>query len=165
MKKQGNRSSAEGFTLIETLVGIVILAGVLLGPVTFLSTSFTRSNIAEEKLSALYLAEEGIELIRHIRENNVLAEVPWDQGLSTGSYEIDFDSGLTPYSSPGTKFLYDAATGAYSYNAGTQTSFIRQITISKPASDQMRIVSVVTWTDRQGISHSVQVEETMYNWL
>jgi prepilin-type N-terminal cleavage/methylation domain-containing protein len=155
-----------GFTLIETMIGVMLLGSVLVGPVTFLTSTFTRTGASEDKLTALYLSQEGIELVRLIRDNNVLAEVPWNQGLSDGSYEIDYDSGLTSYSAPGTTLLYDASSvpaGIYSYNSGVATRFRRYVVLSASAPDQMSVTSIVSWTDRSA-TKSVQLKETIYNW-
>ncbi len=158
------QKSGSGFTLIETLVGIALLVGVLVGPVTFLSTSFTRAGPSEDRLTSLYLAQEGVELVRAIRDNNVLAELAWNNGLSDGTYEIDYNSGLTAYSNPGTKLLFDTATGIYSYDSGVNSKFVRRVTISNLSGTQMRVTSTVEWNDRFG-TRSVQLQEVLYNWL
>lgn len=59
-----------GVSSIEILIGVSIAATILISAsfaiVTFINTSHTIS----EKTQALYLAEEGIELARYIRDND-----------------------------------------------------------------------------------------------
>ena len=58
-----------------------------------------------------------------------------------------------------------AATGIYSYDAGTDTIFKRaiQLTTMNPGIEK-RIVVTVSWTDRGNISRSVSAEEHLFNW-
>ena len=154
-------SKEKGFTLIETLVGAVILATVILGPVTFLATSFTKVDASEDRLSALYLAQEGLELTRRVRDNNILAGNNWNQGLTDGNYEIDYNSPLTSYA--GLSLRYDATNGLYSYDSGATTKYTRKITIANIAADQMRITSHMDWVDKSG-AKSAELQEVLYNW-
>ena len=64
-----------GFTLIETVVALsVILAGVL-GPVYLITKSISTGPFSKNKLTSLNLAQEGIELVREWRDNNVLCDI------------------------------------------------------------------------------------------
>lgn len=141
-----------GFTLIEVLVAIVIIAGTLLGPVTLLATSFIRNEEATAKLTALYLADEGMEFVRRIRNNNYLRIDPdWRDCLSNGDYEIDYndlsldfpvDGGgnpIPPLQCPqlfvGIPLRLDLDTGVYSYDDSVNkiiTKYTRKISITTP---------------------------------
>lgn len=59
-----------GFTLIETLVAVMILAFAIVGPLTLAAQSLRASHDARDELFATYLATEGIEVIHSIRDNN-----------------------------------------------------------------------------------------------
>lgn len=61
-----------GFTLVETMVAVAILAVALVGPFVAIRTSLTASYIARDQLIASSLAQEGMEYIRSIRDNNYL---------------------------------------------------------------------------------------------
>jgi len=59
-----------GFTLIEALVSISILALAIIGPLSLASTSMAAAQIARDQLVAFYLSQEGIEIVRNQRDTN-----------------------------------------------------------------------------------------------
>ena len=66
--KQKNKA----FTLVETLVAISIFTISILGIMSVLASSITSVTYAKDKSIAGYLAQEGIEYMRNIRDNDVL---------------------------------------------------------------------------------------------
>ena len=69
--KQKNKKE-KGFTLIETLVALSIFLVSIVGIMTVLSSGLTDINSAKKKMTATFLAQEGIEYVRNIRDTNVL---------------------------------------------------------------------------------------------
>ena len=59
----------DGYTLVEALVAIGILTSILLGVLLLATQSIRATNVAQSKLQAEYLAQEGIELVRALRED------------------------------------------------------------------------------------------------
>lgn len=59
----------KGFTLIETIVSVTILATAIVGPLTLSAKSIQASRGARLQLEATYLAVEGVEIIHSIRNN------------------------------------------------------------------------------------------------
>jgi prepilin-type N-terminal cleavage/methylation domain-containing protein len=59
-----------GFTLIETIVSIVILSSAIVGPMMLSAHSMKASRDAKLELEATHLAEEGIEIVHNVRDNN-----------------------------------------------------------------------------------------------
>src|SRR3990167_10563893 len=64
--------SKRGFTLVETLVAISIFTVSILGLLSVLSGGISDTSYAKKKIIASYLAQEGIEYIRNMRDNYVL---------------------------------------------------------------------------------------------
>ena len=174
----GARSSSSrgGFTLLETIVALVLVVSALIGPFTLATRGVFGAKFSKNKIVALNLSQEGLELIRVMRENNVLAGADWRglQGpcsgnctrLQDGSYQPDVytvANGSTPPITTGAALLFDTSTSLYSQTSGTATLFTRVVTISTPANDQMRIVSSITWME-SNIPRRVDLEETLYNW-
>lgn len=60
------------FTLIETVVAVGLIAGALTLPVALITSSLAATRTTKNNLIASNLAQEGIELVRAVRENNVL---------------------------------------------------------------------------------------------
>ncbi|MCX6760596.1 MAG: prepilin-type N-terminal cleavage/methylation domain-containing protein [Candidatus Nealsonbacteria bacterium] len=175
MKK--NRS----FTIIEIMLAISIFTLVISSSIVLIQQTITAVSLDQSRLIAFYLAQEGIEITRNIRDNNWLEQsssssTSWDDGLSNNNYEADY-VGLTlsSYVSPG-RFLYiDNTNGFYFYPITscpapqcTKTKFTRKITISKLSdialgTDFLYIESLVQWSEK-GKDHTAKVAERLYNW-
>ena len=64
---------ARAFTLIETLIAVTILAFAVAGPLFTASRVVVSAQTARDQLTASYLAQEGIEYIRIMRDNEYLS--------------------------------------------------------------------------------------------
>ena len=65
----------KGITLIETVVAVTILVAAITGPMTLASQSLKASRDARNELIATHLAEEGIEILHSVRDNNSASDV------------------------------------------------------------------------------------------
>ncbi len=89
-----------GFTLPEVLIGISVLAIAIL-TATSLFVSITRGNKANmNDLKAYYLASEGIEAVRNIRDTHWFNNIKWTGDLSfnfwsTNGTGVDFSQNKT----------------------------------------------------------------------
>ncbi len=66
---------AAGFTMIETIIAFAVMTAAIIGPVALVAFSFSRVQSSQNKLIATNLGQEGIELVRAIRENNVICDI------------------------------------------------------------------------------------------
>lgn len=75
-----------GFTLVETLVALSIFSVSLLGIMSVLASSISDTRYAKQKIVAQYLAQEGIEYIRNMRDTYVLytTAIPPSSSSQTG---------------------------------------------------------------------------------
>lgn len=157
-------SSNKGFTLIEAMVALVLVT-VAMGPVFILATSSV--NVAsriEHNLIAANLAQEGIEVIRNIRDTNWLSGAAFDNNLAAGTWRVEWNTvggGLMPV---GSNPVLKKNNGLYNYSTGTNTVFKRTITISKPNSGELVVISSVTWVERGNINRTVSTESHLFNW-
>lgn len=62
----------KGFTLVETLIAISIFTISILGLMSVLAQGVSSTSYAKQKMVASYLAQEGIEYIRNMRDTFVL---------------------------------------------------------------------------------------------
>ena len=151
-----------GFTLIETIVAVAILIAAVVGPVALIGHSLFSASFSRNDLIANNLAQEGIELFRAIRDNNVLCAslggtMKWNDNPDGGNkfggyYEIDavpsssinLSCGSGNISTPlpithppphcSTPLQIDV-NGEYSYiPGGTVTYFTRCIKVCSPPS-------------------------------
>lgn len=61
------------FTLVETMVAVTILAFAVAGPLVTASRAIVAAQISRDQLIASYLAQEGIEYVRQMRDDEFLA--------------------------------------------------------------------------------------------
>lgn len=66
-------SSQKGFTILETMVAITLLITALVAPMTIAARGLQSAFYAKEHLTAVYLAQEAVEIIRMHRDQYALA--------------------------------------------------------------------------------------------
>ena len=59
----------KGFTLVEMMVGVIIFTISILAMIVILSNGIADTSFAKNKLIASYLAQEGIEQVRNLRDS------------------------------------------------------------------------------------------------
>jgi prepilin-type N-terminal cleavage/methylation domain-containing protein len=67
-----------GFTLVETLIAIAVLMISIAGPLVVASKGLNSALFARDQMVASLLAQETLELVKNIRDNNVGGETPQD---------------------------------------------------------------------------------------
>ena len=154
--------NSDGFTLIETIVAVGIIAMGFVAVLVLITTSVSYISNIQNRLTAANLAAEGIEVVRNIRDNNWLQNLAWDNGLSDGDYNIAYNS-LSLNSYADTELLVDASNGLYNYSSGNSSGFKRKISISNLSSYEIQVISTVTW-QRKGINYANSAEEHLFNW-
>jgi prepilin-type N-terminal cleavage/methylation domain-containing protein len=168
IKIEGQR----GFTMIETILAVLIILTGVVGAYGIITNLTSYGMISPNRLSAVYLAKEGIEVVRNIRDTNWLNSYSWDNGLvsascSPGSDEnsciIAWDSMALQSSGGAVPPLKIDSNGRYNYASGTATIFTRKIKITKPASGYLLVEITVNWSDK-GKPYSLMTRERLYNW-
>jgi len=175
-----------GFTLVEVLVAISIFMVAIVALVVVSAQSISNTAYAKNQLTASYLAEEGIELVRSARDDEVSLG-GWSGFLSSTAYsacsgslgcmiEPSASSLITPignitvcqspFCAP---FYYDTRTGFYNYDtSGDPTLFTRTITIDDNGGTldpqkEVRVTSKVSWPEGL-VTQTVSMTENLYNW-
>lgn len=179
--KKNNHSDAKksggGFTLLEMMIAVFVILVGILGVMSLLQRIIFSSSITSSRLTAAYLAQEGAEIVRNIRDTNWLeartAVNSWDEGLTvcggTG-FIADYNHSYCPnqidpllpcYSG---QYININTSGFYGYSSGVPTKFKRKIIITQGSNPDIRNVLVeINWTDR-GVPYSLSVQENLYNW-
>lgn len=88
-----------GFALIQTIIAIVILATALSGAVVLMGTVITETAFNKNRIVALYLAQECLELARNARDSAWKQNLPWD--CSFPEKDKSYRIWSTPESLPG----------------------------------------------------------------
>ncbi len=179
VKSQKSKVMRGGFTLIETLVAVLLLATAIAGPLTIASKGLLAASVARDQITAFYLAQDAVEYVRYQRDSNKLSNAAWLAGLAActsadGSATCYLDSLVnnpgTPTACTGTCPImsYDDTNGYFSYPIGgtpTPQRFIRTIAITTPVggrADEAEVRVTVSWEDNN--THSVTMRENMFNW-
>ena len=152
------------------LVGLSAISGIIskIIPVSGLSSLY---------FEASYLAQEGIELVRNIRDTNLVkVSVHWDDNIfscQSPPYncetppcicdcQADYnDSVLDSYND---EFLKIDANGFYNYDSGNDTLFKRKIEVEKIDDSTILVTAEVSFSFR-GETHNFSAEEYIYKWI
>lgn len=129
-----SRARARGFTLIEALIAVAVMAFGMLA-LTVLQAGLARNaDVSKQRTEAMRLAQERIEALRSFTDIEA-GTINWN-GLASGSDTIS-----------------SYAIGADT--VGTNTTYTRTWTLAGNSAWPMRPVSVsVAWTDRAGDAQS-----------
>lgn len=175
--------------MVEMLVAVSLIFLVLPGALSVSVKAMMTSFYQKDKMIATYLAEEGQELVRVIRDKNALANLNgayrnWDAGfgnglcsgnpckidvtnetLSAGTGNLD-NLALPPNAN---YRLFVDANGFYSHTAaGTPTQFYRGVYVTPvlgaSSDSQVLVKSVVVWQTPFGRKEIASTEFLSY-WL
>jgi hypothetical protein len=165
-------SNSKSFTIIEASIAIFLITTGILAAFVLVQQTLSFYQVSSLKLIAAYLAQEGIEIVRNIRDSNWLKKVDWDEGLNEGEWEADYSQiSLNPYEDRYLKI----DEGFYKYSpslSASKTPFKRKIIISNKEDldeppngkvDKMTVKVEISWQER-GRPHQVSVQENLYNW-
>ena len=169
-KIQKTRILKKGFTMLELIVAIFITTVGILSAHNAVSQIVYYTRHVSNKFTAAYLAKEGIEIVRNIRDKNILNGNLFNKDLGQGNYEADYDdTGLSPF---GDNYLKTTTGGFYSYSStGSETKFKRKITITNgtDGSDGDDIIDYITvsvsvmWEEK-GKLYTITAQEKLYDW-
>ena len=176
-----------GFTFIEAMVAISLLMTSVAIAVTTIRTDILVSSITKDAVAARFLAQEGIEYTRHVRDSHLVEFVKdgviidWLGGLGECSNvtpcTIDTadptlviitscPAGVCPI------LKYNEAENRYGYDSGVgweDTVFMREIEIVDPGTGTMDTEAIVTvkvvWSERDGSSREVIYQQNLFNWI
>src|SRR5579883_2955813 len=87
----GISKSEKGFTMVEMLVAISILAFGIVGAWTAFAMLSHAEGSEALQVTGRQLAQEGIEIARSIRANNLNSGSTWDGGLNNCSAGCEVD--------------------------------------------------------------------------
>ena len=146
--RRGKNSPQAAFTLIEMLVVVFVVGIGLVGALSFFNINLNNQFEAKNELIAAGLAQEGADLVRNIRDYNLLNSKAWDFNLA-GCTKIDFYSLANHQcSNVGTAVCVDANNRYYQCASGNAV-FTRSVSVGNVGADGSRkITCTVSWNGR-----------------
>ncbi|HBI33892.1 MAG TPA: hypothetical protein DEA43_02665 [Candidatus Moranbacteria bacterium] len=155
MKKKYNKIK-QGFSLVEVLISLLVLS-IGISSVLFLMTANTKNSInAKNQIIASGLAQEGIELVRNLKDNN---PATFTTDITTqNDYRIDYTFSYDAFrnsnnASNAQKQLFLNGNGFYSHSNGVgaiSTKFYRKISVSIATVSLKKVATItsyVSWND------------------
>lgn len=184
-----NIKISHGFTLVETLVAISILTLSILAGFTAVNNGIKSSLTVKNQITAFYLTQEAMELIKNKRDDNALnfineAATTWLTGMSAvvgdacyfgKTCRIDtidravtdcaLDIGGVCINLLQDTVVTSATKGMYGYNGSwTQTNFRRSIQFTSISTDEVRVTITISWTQGATVK-TFQVSQSLFNRL
>ena len=168
-----NFQKRKGFTIIELVISIFVLSVGVVGVFTAFSIILILTSDATNRLTATYLTQEGIEVVRNIRDTNWLnmdtcasggfpangASCPatWIdalEGCDMGC-EVDYTTTGTGSNLVGPIFgnylNIEDASDFYGYGTGSPTKFKRKVKIISLEDYVLKVTVEVSWDKKATI--------------
>ena len=153
-----------GFTLIEVLIALTILTLIITSSLVTLSNNLKTARILKEQLIAVNLAQEGLEIVRNIRDRDWFLSNSFGDSLPEGGpYIIEWNSDSLTLSATPPRIKKDV-NGLYSYATGNVTEFTRTITITDIIEGSVihkQVIADVSWLAG---TKTVNAELHLYDW-
>ncbi len=160
--KKKNIIQHYGFTLLETMIAMFILGTAVSGLVFVTASGVNNTAYVKDRLTAKYLAQEGTEVVRNIRDTQMRfvsagqdRDTAWQNFISTiNSCKNNFciiDATEFPLSSgiigvckgvcP--KIKFDDNNNIYTHKSGANSKYTRSIRIIDVGFNQVIVLSTV----------------------
>ncbi|MDP3962577.1 MAG: prepilin-type N-terminal cleavage/methylation domain-containing protein [bacterium] len=140
----------KGFTIIETLVAVAILMISIAGPLTIAHKGLLAAINARDQVTASYLAQDAMEYVKNMRDNNKLENHSWLAGFdgcnSVNACGVNTlnEANDAIVSDCGTCVLKKDNTG-YNHSTGNNSQFSRIFYLDNINIGQATMVVEVKW--------------------
>ena len=179
--KTKKRRKDRGFTLVETLVAISILSLSILASFGAVQNGIKSSGVSKDQITAFFLAQETIEFIKNIRDENALLTLSstpthWLHGFAEAQGDPCFPGKVCMIDSNAKTITYcgvvsgscpnlnqNSTTGLYGYTAGWVVSrYKREVEFQIINADEVMVTVNILWTDGT-VSRSFEVKQLLFN--
>jgi len=193
-QSEQNTQAKKGFTFVETLVAITVLLVSVVAPMSLAQDGIVAAKLSQDQIVAFYLGQEGIEIVKNLRDNNRLANAPGQlSGANLSNCVVSDPESASEYGcivdgtrTPGGNFYTETCSGdcppiridtvagpggakSYSYRSTgtTPTKFTRTVKVWYPSGDvnEAAVRVTVDWLfNKSGQIQTYQVQNYLYNW-
>jgi prepilin-type N-terminal cleavage/methylation domain-containing protein len=161
----------KGFTLLEIIIVIFIILITIVAIAGLAWQNLSTINLNYSRLTAAYLAQEGMEIMRNGRDQEWLDNRV--AGNSTIGYTLedygDYCCDINDYNKSEDFELYIDSNGYYVCGSGVeQSKFTRKVTIGEGRDFISHVCSkieiVVSWTER-GRDYNITTSQDLCDWM
>ncbi len=167
----------KGFTIIESLVAITIMVTAITGTMAAIQSGISSYIYSKNQVTAFYLAQEGFEQLRNIRDENRLSNANWLAGIASSSEDpcyfgqactVSPVESTVPTRCPALGacpvLRQSVDTGFFGYDASwSPTIFRREIQLSQISESEIAITVTVDWS-KGVITRQFKAKENLLNW-
>ena len=175
----------KGFTLLEVIGAIFVISVGVAGVINIVPQIISNTTLNTSKLTAAYLTQEGVEIVRNVRDGNWLEahnrgdSTSWSEGLLNCGSGCEADYFCTTIEDPipsdpaghncfelygAGNILKFSSDDGYNYLTGSDTRFKRKITITQEGTDALVVTVEVSWNEK-GKSYKISSQEKLYQWF
>lgn len=145
----------KAFTLVEVVIAITVISVTLIAVYGLIISVMNAHQRNVHNLQASYLAAEGLETFRFMRDSNWIGNYSWDTGFQLGT-----DTSKTFY-------LNEIETSPY-WEFGTDgavdDTYSREFLVEKTDTDKtIQVTCTVSW-DERGIAKTYSLSTYLSNW-
>jgi type II secretory pathway pseudopilin PulG len=167
-KKINNKKA---FTLVEIIIILFVVSIGIMASLSLIIRSSYFQNVRKELLTATFLANEGLDLMKNIRDTNIIMERDYDDWSGTGSvgvsqnfYIVDYTSLLaTSVASIDDAVLQQTEGGFYLHDVLEEDSvYSRFITTTAETTASTSVEVHVQWKNR-GNTYDYKLETILYD--
>lgn len=173
----------KAFTLLEVLLAITFITVVFTAITGLILATLQANRKNVHTLQATYLAQEGLEAMRYIRDSNWLQNYKWDEGVTQWGANFGLESSATlnefyliekgeddAYWSLATVASRAKVSGIVTLENGKE--FLRIIQVvpvpdetdpTQNREDAWKVTALVSWEDRGG-DHEVKLSTILTDW-
>lgn len=166
-KNKKSRLEKSAFTLVEVITVLLVISLGMVGTLSLISQNIQSQSLNEKTLIAYQLAQEGVEMIRCVRDTNWINGDDWRTSMASNEYYYMDYANSAPTIAPTTADgnLSQDIDGMYYSTPGIAGSgFSRVISINgEPESEEMSVIVNVYWTDH-GRNSTYSLETKLYDW-
>lgn len=150
-------SSKAAFTLIETIIGVAVIALVITAAAALTQSSLQTARATMQDFIAYHQAEEGLEIVRAMRDSNWLQNRSYKDGIGSGVFAL---SEAAPWKLVLAQAPEDDDLATNEYARILEIKFVEK-TLASP--EIMKIKSTVYFS-RRGRKSSVSLVSELTDW-
>lgn len=144
-----NVQKEKGFSMIEVMMATFLVSVGLVAVISLLSAGLRQSTLNKNNLIASFLAQEGVELVRNVRDTNWVNGEESFGGISNGNdcrAQADAENSNNLSCGVSDFQLYFDSVYEHSGSSSQETRFSRKIIIEDEAGGEQKIVtSIAIW--------------------